>query len=61
MTFTAEQKRDAIQRELRFRMRVYSRKVLEGSMTKAKSAHELGVMRAILEDYQKLCEMERLI
>lgn len=61
MTFTAEQKRAAIERELKYRMRVYARRVLDGKMTKAKSDYELAIMEAILSDYQAQAEKERLL
>lgn len=61
MTFTNEQKLEALRRELKMRMRVYSRFVIEGKMTQEKSEHELGVVRAMIEDYARLCETERLI
>ena len=59
--FTAEQKRQAVERELKFRMRVYARRVVDGTMTKEKSEYELGVMRAILLDYEGSAAKERLI
>lgn len=61
VTFTAEQKRQAIERELKYRMRVYAHRVMDGKMTKKQSDYELGVMTAILEDYQKLEQKERLL
>lgn len=61
MTFTAEQKRRAIERELKYRMRVYARRVMDGKMSKEKSDYELDVMTAILEDYQALAAKERLL
>ena len=61
MTFTNEDKHAAIEREIKYRMRVYSRLVVEGKMTKEKSDRELGVMSAILSDYHALVEKDRLL
>ena len=60
-TYTAQQKFDAIMRELKFRARVYERKVAIGQMTQAKADYEEGVMRAIAEDYRIKLEQERSI
>lgn len=60
-TFTNEDKRAAVEREIKYRMRVYSRLVVEGKMTTEKSERELGVMQEILEDYQALVEKDRLL
>lgn len=51
MTFTPTEKRAAIERELKFRRRVYARWVSDGKMTQAKADHEIAVMEAILADY----------
>lgn len=52
--FTKEDKRKAIERELKMRKRVYPRWVAEGGrMTQAKADHEIAVMEAILRDYEE--------
>lgn len=61
MTFSAQDKLDAVERELRFRRRVYENKVRQGSMSPQKSAHEIAVMEAIRDDYIKLAKQERLL
>lgn len=45
---------EAVEREIAFRIRVYGRRVTEGKMTQAKSAHETGAMRAVLATLQEL-------
>ena len=42
-----------IEREIRFRVQVYPRRVAEGKMRQAKAEREIETMRAIL---QRLCE-----
>ena len=49
------------ERELKMRQRVYARFVDAGKMTAAAAAHEIACMAAIVEDYRKLCENERLL
>src|SRR5262245_36409803 len=60
-TFTAEDKLQAVRREIEQRVRVYPRLVMIGSMTQKFADHQLGVMRAIADDYEKLVETERLL
>jgi hypothetical protein len=59
--FSNEAKRAALERELKFRIRVYARRVLEGRMTQEKSDYEIGVMRDMLQDYEALAKKERLL
>lgn len=61
MPFTAEMKRDAARREIRFRERVYNNKVRQGSMTQAKADFEIEIMREIAEDYERLAKQDRLL
>jgi hypothetical protein len=51
----------AAERELKYRMFVYPKRVAEKRMTSEKMAHELAAMRAILETLQQLERKERLI
>jgi hypothetical protein len=60
-TFTAAEKLKAIRRELQMRNRVYARWVFDGKMTPHQAAHEIAVMEAIAEDYEKLAQQERLL
>jgi hypothetical protein len=54
MTFSTEQKITAIKREIGFRKRVYARRQAEGKMTAQLAAEQIGVMEAILADYERL-------
>jgi len=51
MTFTNDQKRACIERELKMRRRAYPRWVEAGRMTQAKADNEISTMEAILADY----------
>lgn len=50
---TRREKIQCLQRELKYRVRVYSRRVAEGKMTQKLADRELRVMKAILADYEK--------
>lgn len=52
--YTATEKRAAVERELRYRKRVYPRLVQAGSMSAIKMTHELAIFEALLEDYRAL-------
>jgi hypothetical protein len=49
------------ERELKYRKYVYARRVDENKMSAGKAAHEIACMEAIIEDYRKAVEKERLI
>lgn len=51
MTFTAQQKQAAAEREVKMRKRVYPRWVEQGRMTQAKADEEIALMEAIAADY----------
>lgn len=51
----------SIERELKFRARVYPRFVEQGKMTAAQSKHETECMQAVLETLRKVEAKERLI
>lgn len=61
MTFTAKEKREAAERELKLRRRVYAWQVQKGSMKRAEADREIALMREIAADYAALEEAERLI
>ena len=48
-------------RELQMRENVYPRWIDKGKLTNQKAQHQLAVMRAIVEDYKKLVDAERLL
>lgn len=51
MTFSIEDKRACIEREIRQRRRVYKRLVAEGRMQSDMAEREIALMEAILADY----------
>ena len=59
--FTAAEKREAIEREIAMRRRVYPRWVDDRKMSQAKADHEIAVMVAIAEDYRQQETGERLL
>jgi hypothetical protein len=61
VTFTAKDKLDAVDREVRYRVRVYARLIEQGKMTKEKADREVAIMRAIADDYHKQALKERLL
>ncbi|MGD8355415.1 MAG: hypothetical protein PVJ46_10525 [Methyloceanibacter sp.] len=58
--YTTVQKRDAIAQELASRLRVYQRRVLDGSMSRRQADEGIRVMRAILADYDAQVAKERV-
>ncbi len=61
MSYTEQQKLDAIERELGFRRRVYARRVTEGKMTQRMADEQISIFEAIAADYQPKAAGERLI
>jgi hypothetical protein len=51
--FTPADKLKAAEREVGLREYVYRRRVAEGKMDEAEAKREIGVMKAIAEDYRK--------
>lgn len=60
-TFSAQQKLDAINRELGFRRTVYSRRVAEQRMSQKQMDEQIAIFEAIRDDYEKLAAGERLL
>lgn len=58
---TTDDKVEALSRELKMRIRVYARLVMDGRMTQAKSDHEIAVIKVMLADYQALQQKELLL
>lgn len=50
--FTPRQKYEAADREVKFRKRVFARKVAEGKMTPNEARYQTRVMEAIRDDYK---------
>lgn len=61
MTFTAEQKLKAVERELKYRRRVYTRWVADGKMTQAFADEQIAVFEAIRIEYVGAEAAERLL
>jgi hypothetical protein len=59
--FTATEKFDCIQREIKMRRRVYPRWVADGRMTQEKASAEIACMEAIAADYEQQAQGERLL
>jgi hypothetical protein len=59
MRYSTAQKLAAVEREIRWRMKVYPRRIESRTMTQAESDRELGVMQAIAEDYRAKLNAER--
>jgi hypothetical protein len=60
-SFTALQKMEAAEREVKQRMRVYPRLIRQGKMTREQATYETDIMRAIARDYLQLSAKERLL
>lgn len=61
MTFTAQDKLDAVKREIGYRKHVYARRVEQGKMTQQKANHEIAVFEAIHGDHEAAASKERLL
>ena len=59
--FTAQEKLDAVERELRFRRRVYPNRVGNGKMTHSAMVEQLALFEQIADDYREKAKGERLI
>jgi hypothetical protein len=59
--YTAQQKLEAVERELGFRRRVYERRVHEQKMSQQKADHEIAIFEAIAADYREKAAGERLL
>lgn len=61
MTFTATQKREAVDRELVYRRRVFARLVEAKKMTQSAMDTQIAIFEAIRDDYIAIEANERLI
>ena len=55
--FSDQQKYEAAAREVRFRQRVYARRVAAEKMTKEQADREIAVMEEIAQDYRTKSEL----
>jgi hypothetical protein len=60
-TYTAQQKRESIEREIKYRRRVFPRLIENGKMTRALADQQIAIFEAIRDDYTKAEQSERLI
>lgn len=60
-TFTETEKLEAIRREIKYRRRVYAKRVAEGTMFKATHDYQIAIFEAIEADYVQRAEKERLL
>ncbi len=51
--FTAADKLNCLERELRFRRVVYQRRIANGSMNKEQADREIACMEAVADDYRE--------
>lgn len=51
--FTADQKHEAIERELSYRRRLYPQRVAQGKMTEAFADKQIAIFEDILKDYEE--------
>jgi hypothetical protein len=58
---TATVKLAAVEREIKYRQRVYPRLIADGKMTDGFAAAQIAVFEAIANDYRTLAAKERLI
>lgn len=58
--FTFDQLAAAAEREVRFRERVYARRVLLGKMSRTKADEEIGLMKSIAEHLRREADRDSL-
>ena len=61
MPYTATEKKEAVERELRYRRVVFKRRVDNKTMTKKLADVQIAIFEEILADYVALAEKEKLI
>ena len=61
MSVPIEAQIQCVEREIRFRRRVYARRVTNGSMTQAKADQEIRDMEAVLETVKASAAKDRLL
>ena len=59
--FTQADKKAAVERELKYRRRVYPRLIANGKMTDGFAQTQIELFEAILQDYEKAEQSERLV
>jgi hypothetical protein len=59
--WTNDDKLACAERELRWRYKVYQRRVESGQMSADNAKREISIMESIAADYRGACEKERLL
>lgn len=59
--FSAQEKLECVRREIGYRERVFSRRVIDGRMTQQKADREIALMKSIAGDYERMAHSERLL
>lgn len=59
--FTAQDKLECAEREVRYRKRVYAARVSTGRMTQGLADRQIALMEDIVRDYALAAEAERLL
>ena len=59
--FTAQEKLDAVEREIKYRRFVYPSRIASRKMTKELADRQIALFEAIADDYRKLAAGERLL
>lgn len=59
--FTAQEKLQCVERELKQRRFVYPRRVDAGKMSKPLMDEQIALMEAIVADYEEMAKTERLL
>lgn len=61
MPYTAEEKHAAVERELRYRRRVYPRRIADHQMSQELADRQIAIFEEIEADYRAQAEKERLL
>ena len=58
---TATQKLEALEREIKFRQRVYARRVELKTMTQQQADYQIAIFQEIAADYREPAQKEKLL
>lgn len=61
MTYSINDKREALDREIELRRRVFPRLIAQGKMSEDAAARQIAIFEEIREDYVRLEQVERLL
>lgn len=60
MSFTYEEKLEALRRELKLRRMVYPRRVKNGSMKRTEAERQIAIVIEMIDDYERWSRTEQL-